>query len=187
MNTSQLAICLIFQGCLSAAVVPAQAAPQFANTTVIALKPQAVAQLQEEVHRFLNEWHDDAAHSRLSYFDKMTPDAVYIGTDKTERWTLDEFKTWAKPHFARPSAWAFKVNGRHLQMTEDQSVIWFDEQLTTAMGLCQASGVIRNTPQGLKIAHYQLSLAVPNELVDYLGKAVRQWESSGKLPAGEVK
>ncbi|MBC3935747.1 nuclear transport factor 2 family protein [Undibacterium rugosum] len=187
MKINQFAACRVLQVLLCAAVLPVHAAPQFANTAVIALPARTASQLQEEVNRFLNEWHDDAAHSRLSYFDKMTPDAVYIGTDKTERWTLDEFKTWAKPHFARPSAWAFKVNQRHLQMTEDQSVIWFDEQLTTAMGLCQASGVIRNTPQGLKIAHYQLSLAVPNELVDYLGKAVRQWESSGKLPAGDVK
>ncbi|MFZ6657386.1 nuclear transport factor 2 family protein [Undibacterium sp. TJN19] len=130
--------------------------------------------VREKVGQFIDEWHDDAAHARLRYFDKMGKDGVYIGTDKTERWTRDEFKTWAKRFFERPSAWAFTSFNRHIAMSDDKSWIWFDEQLNTQMGICQASGVIHQTAQGFEIMHYQLSLTVPNELTDYLAAGVKK-------------
>ncbi|MFZ6758224.1 nuclear transport factor 2 family protein [Undibacterium sp. Ji50W] len=130
--------------------------------------------LTEKIARFIDEWHDDAAHARLSYFDKMAKEGVYIGTDQTERWTRDEFKVWAKRFFERPSAWAFKSFNRHISFSEDGRWIWFDEQLHTQMGICQASGVIQQTAQGLEIMHYQLSLTVPNELTDYLAAGVKK-------------
>jgi len=138
------------------------------------------SQTMQKLSQFIDEWHDDAAHARMAYFDKMTPDAVYIGTDKSERWTRDEFKVWAKPAFNRPVAWAFTVLQRHVAMTEDQSVIWFDEQLQTQMGICQASGVVRHTADGFKIAHYQLSLTVPNALITYLSEGVKKYEQTDK-------
>lgn len=133
-----------------------------------------IAVTTEKVARFIDEWHDDAAHARLQYFDKMAKDGVYIGTDKTERWTRDEFKVWAKRYFERPSAWAFTSFNRHISMSPDRNWIWFDEQLKTQMGICQATGVIRQTAQGFEIMHYQLSLTVPNELTDYLAAGVKQ-------------
>ncbi|RTL23424.1 MAG: hypothetical protein EKK52_03940 [Burkholderiales bacterium] len=134
--------------------------------------------LRQRVAAFLDEWHDDAAHSRQAYFDKIAPDGVYIGTDKTERWVRDDFKRWAAPYFAKPSAWAFKATKRHIASSEDGRWIWFDEQLETQMGLCQASGVIRNGKQGLRIAHYQLSLTVPNELVDRISQDISAFEKA---------
>jgi hypothetical protein len=38
------------------------------------------ASLRQQVDGFLNEWHDDAAHARLAFFDKIARDGVYIGT-----------------------------------------------------------------------------------------------------------
>lgn len=135
------------------------------------------AALTRQVNLFLDEWHDDAAHARLAYFDKIAPQGVFIGTDKSERWTRDEFLAWGKKHFERPSAWSFKVIQRHVAMSDDGNWIWFDEQLATQMGICQASGVVQHTAQGFAIQHYQLSLAVPNELVDYLADGVKKLES----------
>ncbi|MBC3862913.1 nuclear transport factor 2 family protein [Undibacterium jejuense] len=141
---------------------------------------ESQVQTIQKLNQFIDEWHDDAAHSRMAYFDKIAKDGVYIGTDKTERWTREDFKVWAKPAFARPSAWAFKVLDRHVAMTIDQSVIWFDEQLQTQMGICQASGVVRNTSEGFQIEHYQLSLTVPNDLIDYLSEGVKKNEQKQK-------
>ncbi len=132
------------------------------------------AAYQQKINAFLDEWHDDAAHSRARFFDKMAPDAIYIGTDKTERWTRDELRAWSKPYFARPSAWAFTAIKRHIAGSADQQFIWFDEQLSTQMGVCQASGVIRSTGTGFQILHYQLSIAVPNELADQVVESIRQ-------------
>src|SRR5690242_15742378 len=74
-------------------------------------------EVRRRVTAFLDEWHDDAAHARWAYFDKMLPDGVYIGTDKTELWKRDEFKAWAKPYFERGKAWSFRAVQRHIYMT----------------------------------------------------------------------
>ena len=137
---------------------------------------EATASDTQQVNAFIDEWHDDAAHARSRYFDKMAPGAIYIGTDKTERWTREELKEWSKKYFERPSAWAFTAIQRNVAFSADKSVIWFDEQLNTQMGVCQASGVIQRTPNGLAILHYQLSIAVPNELVDQFSEAIRKAE-----------
>jgi len=132
----------------------------------------------QQINAFIDEWHDDAAHARSRFFDKMAPGAIYIGTDKTERWTRDELKAWSKKYFERPSAWAFTPIKRNVAFSADKQFIWFDEQLDTQMGVCQASGVVQRTASGLQILHYQLSLAVPNELVDQFKEAIRKVEAS---------
>lgn len=100
-----------------------------------AFAAQADAQLKRQVDAFVDRWHDDAAHARMSYFDKIAKDGIYIGTDKTERWRRDEFKTWARPYFKRKSAWAFKAIKRHVYASEDGAIVWFDELLDTQMGV----------------------------------------------------
>lgn len=133
--------------------------------------------LRQQVNAFLDEWHDDAAHARLAYFDKIARNGVYIGTDKTELWRRDEFKTWAKRQFERKSAWSFKATKRNVYAAPDKQFIWFDELLDTQMGVCQASGVIRKTATGFEIEHYQLSMAVPNEVGSQVTRLIKDHEA----------
>lgn len=133
--------------------------------------------VKARVNAFVDEWHDDAAHARLAYFDKMASDGIYIGTDKTELWNRDQFKLWAKRYFERKSAWAFKAIKRNVYMTADAKTIWFDELLDTQMGVCQASGVIANTDKGFEIKHYQLSMAVPNDVGASVTKLIKDYEA----------
>lgn len=130
------------------------------------------------VNAFVDAWHADAAHARLAYFDKIAPDGVYIGTDKSERWTRDAFKAWAARFFERPSAWSFTARHRNVAFTPDHAVVWFDEQLDSAMGVLQASGVMRARAGdgGLEIVHYQLSIAVPNEVQPKVSDLIRGFE-----------
>jgi hypothetical protein len=133
------------------------------------------AALTQQVNAFIDEWHDDAANARMAYFDKMASDGVYIGTDRSELWKRDDFKAWAKKHFERKSAWSFKATRRNVYATPDGSVIWFDELLDTPnMGPCMASGVIRKTGKGFEIVHYQLSMAVPNEVAGKVTGMIRE-------------
>lgn len=167
MKSLILAMCLL----LSSAVAHAQ--------------PASIdAALKRQVDGFLNEWHDDAAHARLAFFDKIARDGVYIGTDKTERWYRDEFKAWASRFFERKSAWAFTPLNRNVYASGDKSIIWFDEQLDTQMGVCQASGVIRKTATGFEIVHYQLSMAVPNEVGAKVTGLIKEFEARAPGQAG---
>jgi hypothetical protein len=140
---------------------------------------QADAALATAVNAFVDEWHDDAAHARMAYFDKMAPDGVYIGTDKHELWHRDAFRKWAKKYFDRGSAWSFKAVRRNVYASPDTQFIWFDEILDTPnMGPCMASGVIRKTATGFEIVHYQLSFAVPNEVSGKVTKLIQESGSS---------
>ena len=143
-----------------------------------ALAATADAALTKQVNTFIDAWHDDAAHARMAYFDKIAADGVYIGTDKTELWHKDAFVTWAKPYFAKKSAWAFKAVKRNVYASADGNTVWFDELLDTQMGPCQASGVLRKTAKGLEIEHYQLSMAVPNDVAGSVTKLIGQHEKT---------
>jgi hypothetical protein len=125
-----------------------------------------------QVNAFVDAWHDDAAHARMAYFDRIAPDGVYIGTDKTELWHKDAFVVWAKPFFDRKKAWAFKATRRNVYTSRDGNTIWFDELLDTQMGPCMASGVLRRAGDSFLIEHYQLSMAVPNGVARSVTKLI---------------
>jgi len=127
-----------------------------------------------QVNAFVDAWHDDAANARWAYFDKIAPDGVYIGTDRTELWHKDAFKAWATPYFERKKGWAFKVTRRNVYNSSDGKTVWFDELLDTTMGPCMASGVLRRTAGGFEVEHYQLSMAVPNELAKTVTQLIGQ-------------
>ena len=144
-----------------------------------ATEPAAVPDetFRARVNAFVDEWHQDAAHARPAFFDKIAADGIYIGTDKTERWTREAFREWAKPAFARPTAWAFTPLHRNIRFTPDRQVVWFDEQVRSSMGILQASGVVRATADRFEIVHYQLSIAVPNDVIPQVTGAIKAFES----------
>lgn len=137
---------------------------------------ESEADYRARVDAFVDEWHADAAQARLAYFDKIAADGIYIGTDRTERWTRDAFKAWAGRFFARPSAWSFTPLQRHLGFTPDRSLVWFDEQLDSDMGVLQASGVMRASGAGFEIVHYQMSIAVPNDVQPQVSALISAFE-----------
>lgn len=124
---------------------------------------------KEVINTTLNAWHKAASNAEFdAYFDLMTTDAVFIGTDAMENWNIPAFKAYSKPHFDKGKAWSFTAVERNIYVDEAQDFAWFDELLNTQMKLCRGSGVLRKTDKGWKIAHYVLSIAVPNEHVSKL-------------------
>lgn len=114
----------------------------------------------------IDGWHRAAATAdEDAFFGAMTPDAIYLGTDATERWLRDELRTWAVKAFDRDVAWAFTPFDRHVYFSADEQHAWWEENLRTWMGICRGSGVAQNTPEGWKIKHYHLSVTVPNEKI----------------------
>jgi hypothetical protein len=140
---------------------------------------EANAALAKQVNAFVDSWHDDAAHGRMAYFDKIAADGVYIGTDRSELWKRDAFKEWGKGYFHdNKPAWTFRATRRNVYASPDGSTIWFDELLDTEnMGHCMATGVLRKTAKGFEIVHYQLSVAVPNEIVNQVTGLIKAAEA----------
>jgi uncharacterized protein (TIGR02246 family) len=104
-----------------------------------------------------------------AYFDLFTPDARFIGTDATERWSLTEFRAFAEPIFSRGRGWTYTPSARVITIApiDCRCVAWFDEELANASyGQTRGSGVLRLTDRGWKIEQYVLSFAVPNDRAD---------------------
>jgi hypothetical protein len=135
--------------------------------------------LAREVNAFVDGWHDDAAHARMRYFDKIAPDGVFIGTDRSELWQRDAFLAWGRTYFeGRSKAWAYHATRRNVYVSNDGKTVWFDELLDNDKGAhFMASGVLRRTVDGFLVEHYQLSIAVPNAVAGQVTDLARQAEA----------
>ena len=124
---------------------------------------------QEKINALLDGLHQDAHEGNFeTYFNRYTLDAIFLGTDKTERWTIEEFKAYAKPAFADGHGRTYKVIERNWE--GEGNTKWFDEILfNEKLGHCRGTGVVEFTNGEWKIAHYALTMLVPNEIAAKIG------------------
>jgi len=124
---------------------------------------------QEKLDVLLNGLHQDAHEGNYeTYFERYTSDAVFLGTDKTERWTIQQFKEYAKPAFADGHGWTYEVVERNWEGSGDTR--WFDEMLfNEKYGHCRGTGVVELINGEWKIAHYSLTLLIPNDIAAEVG------------------
>jgi hypothetical protein len=127
-----------------------------------------------ELGAIIDAWHRAAAVAdETVFFGSLTRDAVYLGTDETERWTTPEFEAWGMKFFQRETAWDFHPKNRFITLSPDQKFAYWDELLDTWMGTCRGSGVAIKTPQGWKIKHYDLSMMIPNDKINAVMEAIK--------------
>ncbi|WP_141731781.1 nuclear transport factor 2 family protein [Oligoflexus tunisiensis] len=130
---------------------------------------------EEAVASVLDQFHKAAsAHDFTKYFGLMTADAVFIGTDASERWDVKAFKDYVKPHFDKGRGWTYQPKTRHINFSPDHGVAWFDEILENAKyGTCRGTGVLVKDGKVWKIAQYHLTIPVPNELASTVVKMIQ--------------
>jgi len=123
---------------------------------------------QAAINELMDNWHLAAATADEDVFFEgtMTEDAIYLGTDASERWLRDELKEWSKQFFEKDKAWVFKAKQRNIYFSNDGKTAWFEEMLDTWMGDCRGSGVLELSSEGWQLKHYDLSMLVPNDKVD---------------------
>ena len=120
-----------------------------------------------EIKNMLDSFNRAAANANYqAYFNFYTDDAVFTGTDATERWNKKEYMVWAKPFFDKGKTWNFTSIDRHIYFNKDGNFAWFDELLNTQMKICRGSGVLVKNDNDWKIEQYILSTTVPNNLLD---------------------
>jgi len=123
----------------------------------------------ERINVLLDGLHQDAHEGNFeNYFNRYSPDAVFLGTDKTERWTIKEFKAYAEPAFLDGHGWTYKVVERNLE--GEGNTLWFDEILfNEKLGHCRGTGVLKLINGEWKIAHYALTMLIPNSIAEKVG------------------
>ncbi len=131
----------------------------------------------QPIEDVLNDFHDAASKADFNrYFSHWTDTSVFLGTDDWERWVGQEFKDYAKARFDTGKGWTYTVKERHADFSPDGKVAWFDEMLHNAkIGTCRGSGVLvkaEGEGGGWKIMQYNLSLPIPNEMIEDVAKKI---------------
>ena len=131
---------------------------------------------EEKLDALLDGLHQDAHEGNFdTYFARYTSKAVFLGTDKKERWTIREFKAYAKPAFADGHGWTYAVVERNWEGVGDTR--WFDEILfNEKLGHCRGTGVVQLINGEWKIAHYALTMLIPNAIAAEVGTKTKEVE-----------
>ncbi len=141
----------------------------------------AVAATDEQsIAEVLNSFHQAAADAKAKpYFDLLSDDAIFLGTDASERWSKEQFKAFVVPYFSKGTGWLYTPTERNISLLKAERVAFFDELLfSESYGICRGSGVLINTKEGWKISQYNLSIPMPNGLAKALVKQIKSYEKS---------
>jgi hypothetical protein len=172
ITTGRIAVSLVIVVGLASAlgmVQPTKDAPSHAAV------PASDARL--DVERVLDALHEAASRAaRDEYFALFAPEAVFIGTDITERWTLAEFRAYAEPIFAQGRGWTYVPSKRHVTLSRSGDVAWFDEIVVNqTYGECRGTGVLTKHDGAWRIEQYHLTLPVPNDMIkDVAARIIEQ-------------
>ena len=158
---------------LSAVISAALGSTNMLKATIVSLALLPAMSLADNqraaIDALIDGLHQDAHEGNFqTYFDRYTPDAVFLGTDKSERWTIDQFKVYAEPAFEDGHGWTYSVKERNWEGAG--TTRWFDEVLLNEkLGHCRGTGVVEFIDGEWKIAHYALTMLVPNDIAAEIG------------------
>lgn len=157
--------------------VVAAASLSCASTSMPASPPALVSpgsdSAEREIAAALDDFHDAAAHAdEARYFAHFARDAVFLGTDATERWDVGAFRDYAHARFSTGKGWTYRVQRRAIRLEAGGAVAWFDEDLLgEKAGPCRGSGVLVRVRvhegdvdrDRYLLAQYNLTVTVPND------------------------
>jgi hypothetical protein len=127
------------------------------------------------INKVLDDYHQAAANGEWDiYFDLMSDDAVFIGTDAGERWVKQEFRQYS----SGSNGWVYTPQQRNVNITPDGLSAWFDEALLSqSYGSSRGTGVLMLTAVGWKISQYHLTLPIPNGVVRGITDQIKEYEA----------
>ena len=127
------------------------------------------------INKVLDGYHQAAANGEWDiYFDLMSDDGVFIGTDAQERWVKQEFRQYS----SGSNGWVYTPQQRNVNITPDGLSAWFDEALLSqSYGSSRGSGVLISTAVGWKISQYHLTLPIPNGMVRGITDQIKEYEA----------
>jgi ketosteroid isomerase-like protein len=135
---------------------------------------------QNQISKVLDNFHQAASDAnQQQYFELLTDNAIFIGTDATERWNKKRFKAFAKPYFDEGNGWTYLSRDRHVTVANSGQVAWFDEMLDNqSYGECRGTGVLELTHTGWKISQYHLTIPLPNVLAKNIVGQIKELQQS---------
>ena len=120
---------------------------------------------RQAVAAVLDDWHDAASKADAErYFGHFAADGVFLGTDPSERWTVEEFRAYAEPYFSAGRGWTYVPSRRHIALSPAGDVAWVDEQLDNEKyGELRGTAVLRREGDAWRIVLYSMTFLIPND------------------------
>ena len=138
--------------------------------------PELPAQALDAFHQAADRGDADA------YLALLTEDAVFLGTDDSERWQGAEFRDFVRLHFVAGKGWTYRPVERHIMLSADGSTAIFDEKLDhVTYGRCRGSGVLLRSDSGWRIAHYNLTVPIPNSMLASVAAGIKAVSGGAEL------
>jgi ketosteroid isomerase-like protein len=129
-----------------------------------------------QVDAVLDEFHAAAAAGDdARYFATLTEGMVFLGTAPGERWEGGVWRDFVDSRFSRGKGWEYRPSDRSVVVSPDGGTAWFDETVENVhYGACRGTGVLRREGDEWRIAQYNLTLPVPDELAPELVARIRE-------------
>ena len=132
----------------------------------------------EAVEVLLDRLHEMASKGRLAeYLACFGPKSIFVGTDSSEFWTIEEFAKLCRKHFRNGKGWTYiPIKGsRELRVNVHEGFGWFYERLEHKQYVeARGTGMVEFIEGKWVIMQYVLSFPVPNALVEKLALQVRK-------------
>jgi len=131
------------------------------------------------IDHVLSSFHQAASDADGDlYFSLFAEGAIFMGTDATERWTVADFKAFAEPYFSEGRGWTYTKTERNVYVASDGQTAWFDEMLwNEKYGTCRGTGVLVLTDGDWRIAQYNLTFPIPNDLSADITSRIKDFEA----------
>ncbi|NQZ23717.1 MAG: nuclear transport factor 2 family protein [Colwellia sp.] len=139
---------------------------------------------KNEIGNVLNTFHQAAADAnQVLYFSLLDEQAIFLGTDGSERWNKNEFSAFVTPYFSKGQGWLYQPSQRNITIIppshSNEQLAFFDELLeNNNYGQCRGSGVLRLTSSGWKILQYNLSIPVPNGIASEIVEQIQNYQQN---------
>ncbi len=183
MNTHTIARSLFFLVVATGALVAGCASSDPEPNVVLA---EDISLERSRVIAVLDKLHESAAKAALAeYMSCYAPDAIFLGTDASERWNMTEFSLFCKHYFEQGKGWKYTsiVGRRFVHIAQEGKSAWFDEALwNEKYGACRGSGALRKSVDGWQIVQYNLTMTVPNALAEKVAQMTRDLKPAGEKP-----
>ncbi|NOZ67515.1 MAG: nuclear transport factor 2 family protein [Alphaproteobacteria bacterium] len=133
---------------------------------VVGMAPAIASDDRAAITAVMDGFHDAAAQAdEKRYLGYFTVEGVFMGTDDWERWPLKpDFTEYVHERFKGGTGWTYQPQERHIAFAPGHKVAWIDEiTKSEKWGLFRGTGVLLKEGNDWKIAHYAMSVLVPNE------------------------
>jgi ketosteroid isomerase-like protein len=81
---------------------------------------------KQKIKNVLIKFHQAAASANFeTYFDLLSRDAIFLGTDASERWTKEAFKEYVRPAFSKGNGWLYTPKQQNIKVIKQGQVAFF--------------------------------------------------------------